>query len=117
MLSQDSGFVDLGEDNFMYRRNYNLVLVLLMSALVLVACKPLVVATQPPPTPIPSESPVPQEPEATPAVRPAPTETMPAQAEIVVPKPGRRYGLAATDPASVNLGGGTPVLVEFFAFW
>jgi len=28
-----------------------------------------------------------------------------------------REGLAATDPATVNLANGTPTLVEFFAFW
>ncbi len=28
-----------------------------------------------------------------------------------------RQGLAATDPASVNLANGSPTFVEFFAFW
>lgn len=28
-----------------------------------------------------------------------------------------REELAATDPTTVNLGTGTPTLVEFFAFW
>lgn len=28
-----------------------------------------------------------------------------------------RQGLAATNPATVNLSNGSPTLVEFFAFW
>ncbi len=41
----------------------------------------------------------------------APVEQEPAPPVAV------REGLAATDPATVNLGNGTPTLVEFFAFW
>ena len=55
----------------------------------------------------------PQESEAqAPASEPiAPVEQEQA-APIVV-----REGLAATNPANVNLANGTPTLVEFFAFW
>lgn len=41
----------------------------------------------------------------------APVEQEPAPPVAV------REGLAATDPATVNLANGTPTLVEFFAFW
>ena len=41
----------------------------------------------------------------------APVEKEPAPPVAV------REGLAATDPATVNLENGTPTLVEFFAFW
>ncbi len=41
----------------------------------------------------------------------APVEQEPALPVAV------REGLAATDPATVNLANGTPKLVEFFAFW
>jgi len=41
----------------------------------------------------------------------APVEQEPAPPVTV------REGLAATDPATVNLANGTPTLVEFFAFW
>ncbi|HLB65054.1 MAG TPA: hypothetical protein VJJ46_09440 [Anaerolineales bacterium] len=43
----------------------------------------------------------------------------PAAAEMhfVVLTPTARRGLEATDPSTVSLGGGSPTLVEFFAFW
>ena len=41
----------------------------------------------------------------------APAEQEPEAPAVV------RQGLAATNPANVNLANGTPTLVEFFAFW
>jgi hypothetical protein len=40
----------------------------------------------------------------------------PVEQEPVAPVDVRQ-GLAATNPATVNLANGTPTLVEFFAFW
>jgi hypothetical protein len=50
------------------------------------------------------------------AVPPAeePVEATSAPAD---PTPTLRQGLQATDPTTVELGGGAPTLVEFFAFW
>ena len=43
---------------------------------------------------------------------PAPPESAPAD-----PKPTPRPELSATEPSTVNLASGKPVLLEFFAFW
>ena len=43
---------------------------------------------------------------------PAPPESAPADA-----KPTPRPELSATEPSTVNLASGKPVLLEFFAFW
>jgi len=55
--------------------------------------------------PVESDAPAPDSEQA------APVEQEPAPPFEV------RQGLAATDPATVNLASGTPTLVEFFAFW
>ncbi len=43
---------------------------------------------------------------------PTPPESAPADA-----KPTPRPELSATEPSTVNLASGKPVLLEFFAFW
>lgn len=47
---------------------------------------------------------------------PSSEPVVPAEQEPTAPV-AVREGLAATDPATVNLANGTPTLVEFFAFW
>ena len=49
---------------------------------------------------------------APPESAPAPPESAPAD-----PKPTPRPELSATEPSTVNLASGKPVLLEFFAFW
>ncbi len=46
------------------------------------------------------------------APAPVPPESAPADV-----KPTPRPELSATDPSTVNLASGKPVLLEFFAFW
>ncbi|MCK4741572.1 MAG: hypothetical protein KAS80_04760 [Anaerolineales bacterium] len=46
----------------------------------------------------------------------APTSVPPGSAPADV-KPTPRLELSATEPSTVNLASGKPVLLEFFAFW
>jgi hypothetical protein len=81
--------------------------------LVVVGCSP---ARQIAPTPTESMDPV-----QTATATSVPSETPAEQAEPAQvptePKPVPRAGLAATDPNSVQIGSGEPLLIEFFAFW
>jgi hypothetical protein len=46
------------------------------------------------------------------------TQAPPPEAEAASPdKPTPKQGLVASDPTTVNIASGEPVLVEFFAFW
>jgi hypothetical protein len=82
----------------------------LAAGLLLGACAPASPASAPPAEP--------GEPVAQPTA--APTDASPADAapgDPVAATPTARAGLEATDPTSVALGAGRPVLLEFFAFW
>lgn len=80
---------------------------------VVVGCSP---TRQIAPTPTESIDPV-----ETATATSVPSETPMEQAEPAQiptePKPVPRAGLAATDPNSVQIGSGEPLLIEFFAFW
>jgi hypothetical protein len=97
-------------------RKYQPIVIVGTLALVAAACQsapPSVVQVDLPAQPA-TEAPIfPQESEAqAPTSEPiAPVEQEPAPPVEV------RQGLAATNPATVNLANGTPTLVEFFAFW
>ena len=101
-------------------RKYQLIAILGALTLLASACQ-----SAPPPSAViaptdqsPTEAPAfPQESEAqAPTSEPiAPAEQEPA---ALVEAPVKvRGGLAATNPATVNLANGTPTFVEFFAFW
>jgi len=89
--------------------NRFLILVLAV-ALLLGACAPAAVPTAAPEAAPPEPLPQPTAPEAA-----APAES--AAPESSSATPTARAGLEATDPTTVALGAGKPVLLEFFAFW
>jgi hypothetical protein len=96
------------------RRSYKISwFILFVLLLAMGGCSP---ATQMAPTPTESVEPVQ---EATATIVPSETpveEAAPAQIPTE-PKAAPRAGLAATDPNSVQIGSGDPLLIEFFAFW
>jgi hypothetical protein len=51
-----------------------------------------------------------------PSTTPTPAPMMDQQADVPTLTPVKS-ALEATDPATVQLGSGEPLLVEFFAFW
>jgi hypothetical protein len=59
----------------------------------------------------PDDTPLPVQ-EETPTQEPEPQVE-----EIAEVKPTPKSGLEATDPTTVSLASGEPMLVEFFAFW
>jgi len=85
---------------------------LILAVVLLTACEP----AEPAPTPtLPPEPSVP----ALATEPPAPVATEPPQVALTetptfIP---RGPNLEASDPTTVDLASGTPVLVEFFAFW
>lgn len=94
-----------------YRISWFISFVLVL--LTMVGCSP---ATQMAPTPTESMEPVQ---EATATIVPSETpveEAAPAQVPTE-PNAAPRAGLTATDPNSVQIGSGEPLLIEFFAFW
>ncbi|MGD8731858.1 MAG: hypothetical protein PVH92_08260 [Anaerolineales bacterium] len=89
---------------------------LLLFLMILGACSttPEIVAT-----PTATPEPVEQQAEEPTAVEPeeeAPAVDQEADPQVEV-KPTPRQGLVATDPTTVDLASGEPLLVEFFAFW
>ncbi len=95
-------------------RKYQPIAVLGALSLLAAACQSSAEQVVPPAQPaatFPQESEAP----ALPSEPVSPAEQVPAapvEAPVKV-----RGGLAATDPATVNLANGTPTVVEFFAFW
>jgi hypothetical protein len=85
------------------------IILALAGAILLSACAPAAA-----PTGVPDVAPAEPLPQATqPEVAPA----GPGAADPPGATPTARRGLEATDPTSVTLGAGQPVLLEFFAFW
>ncbi len=98
-------------------RKYQPIVIVGALALLAVACQSSEEQVVPPAQPATEAATFPQESEA-----PAPTSEPISPAEQVPAAPVEapvkvREGLAATDPATVNLANGTPTFVEFFAFW
>jgi len=89
----------------------NQFLILVLAAVMLLsACAPAAVATT-----------APEAAPAEPLLQPtAPEAAAPSEPAAPVPSaatPTARAGLEATDPTTVALGTGKPVLLEFFALW
>ena len=101
-------------------RKYQPIVIVGALALLAAACQtapPSAVQVDLPAQPATEPATFPQESEA-----PAPTSEPISPAEQVPAAPVEapvkvREGLAATNPATVNLANGTPTFVEFFAFW
>jgi hypothetical protein len=85
-------------------------ILVLAVALLLGACAPADVPTAAPEAAPPEPLPQPTAPEGA-----APAES--AAPDSSAATPTARAGLEATDPTTVSLGAGKPVLLEFFAFW
>lgn len=86
----------------------------LLAVLLLSACTPS--ASVPPSTPtIRAAEPAAVSVDEAPTVTPAENEA-PVEAPVAIAT-SRGAQLVATDPGSVNLTGGKPQLLEFFAFW
>ena len=108
-------------------RTYRLIASGVAVALLAAACQS---AAPPPVQDVPAQSDTaelqpsagaPESAQAPPTEAPEPQSslTMPAvPVEVEIPgRVGASQGLAATDPATVNLANGSPTFVEFFAFW
>lgn len=94
------------------------LIILVILGMILAACAPAAESPAPPaPSLLPAST-------ATSTLLPAtePTVAVTAEASTPVPVPQvlvtpRGDALEATDPRTVAIGNGQPVLVEFFAFW
>ncbi|MDF1500489.1 MAG: hypothetical protein P1P76_08470 [Anaerolineales bacterium] len=90
-------------------------LLLLLFLIAVAACSPTVTS---PATPTPQAAPVQEQAEESREVDAEPVQPPAAEEEIIVEaKPTPKQGLMASDPTTVALASGEPVLVEFFAFW
>lgn len=93
-------------------------IILVLLGIMLAACAPAAESPDPPATNLPPES------TATSIPLPATEPTAVNNADVPTPVPvpqvlvtPRGDALEATDPRTVTIGNGQPVLVEFFAFW
>lgn len=88
--------------------------VIILAGMILSACAPAVdITTAPAATPPPAATAAPSPVDSAGAL-PTPAPATAAPALVVTP---RGDALEATDPRTVVIGAGQPMLVEFFAFW
>ena len=90
----------------------SLLLFWMAAALLVGGCAPAALPTAAPASEAALAEPLPQ---PTAPVAAGPAESLPPDTPSTTPKV--RTGLEATDPMTVALGTGKPVLLEFFAFW